>query len=119
MEKSATSIEPTINAVNSLLKSFGFHTFTLSQAESTQYKLVRANGENAQETLSESEKFEGKERLICKSLFSLVNDGSHYAMDELFVSLEPGAIDAYMAVFEQVFEKMGHGPHYKMMMGRA
>lgn len=279
LEKSATSIQPTINAINSLLKSFGFHTFTLAQAEGTQYKLVRANGENAQETLSEGEKsfvtflyfyhllkgsetesgisanrvvvfddpvssldsdilfivsslikaifdevradgqvkqvfvlthnvyfhkeitfnpdrrgkamneetfwmvrktpngsrveskpdnpiktsyellwaelkrddknnftiqntlrrivenyfkvfggidpksicekFDGKERLICNSLFSWVNDGSHYAMDDLFVSLEPGAIETYMAVFEQVFEKMGHGPHYNMMMGRA
>jgi wobble nucleotide-excising tRNase len=279
LEKNATSILPTIAAINALLKSFGFHSFTLDQAEGTHYKLVRANGENAQETLSEGEKsfvtflyfyhllkgsesdsgissdrvvvfddpvssldadilfivsslikavfeevraggqvkqvfvlthnvyfhkevtfnpdrrgkamneetfwvvrktpegsrleaqpdnpiktsyellwaelrrepknsftiqntlrrivenyfkifggidpkticekFEGRERLICNSLFSWVNDGSHYVMDDLFVSLEPGAIDAYLAVFEQVFVKMGHEPHYKMMMGQA
>jgi wobble nucleotide-excising tRNase len=278
LEKSATTIQPTINAINSLLKSFGFHTFTLAKAEGPYYKLVRANGEEAQETLSEGEKsfvtflyfyhllkgsesesgissnrvvvfddpvssldsdilfivsslikavfdevradgqikqafvlthnvyfhkevtfnpdrrgkamneetfwlvrktpqgsrlesqpsnpiktsyellwaelrreeknsftiqntlrrivenyfkifggidpkaicekFEGKERLICNSLFSWVNDGSHYAMDDLYISLEPGAIDAYMMVFEQVFDKMGHGPHFKMMMER-
>ncbi|OFA02902.1 hypothetical protein [Duganella sp. HH101] len=27
-------------------------------------------------------RFKGKERSICKSLFSWVNDGSHYAMDD-------------------------------------
>lgn len=278
LEKSATSILPTIAAINSLLKSFGFHSFTLAQAEGPHYKLVRANGDNAQETLSEGEKsfvtflyfyhllkgsesesgissdrvvvfddpvssldadilfivsslikaifeevraggqikqvfvlthnvyfhkevtfnpdrrgkamneetfwvvrktpegsrleshadnpiktsyellwselrrepknsftiqntlrrivenyfkifggidpkticekFEGRERLICNSLFSWVNDGSHYVMDDLFVSLEHGAIDAYLAVFEQVFVKTGHEPHYTMMMGQ-
>jgi len=64
------------------------------------------------------EKFDGRDRLICNSLFSWANDGSHYAMDDLYVSLEPGAIDAYLVVFEQVFVRMGHGPHYKMMIGR-
>ncbi|WP_342119443.1 AAA family ATPase [Pseudoduganella sp. OTU4001] len=278
LEKSATSILPTIAAINALLKSFGFHSFTLAQAEGNHYKLARENGDDAQETLSEGEKsfvtflyfyhllkgsesesgisidrvvvfddpvssldadilfivssliksvfeevraggqikqvfvlthnvyfhkevtfnpdrrdkamkeetfwvvrktsagsrleaqpdnpiktsyellwaelrrepknsftiqntlrrivenyfkifggidpkticekFEGREKMICASLFSWVNDGSHFVMDDLFVSLEPGAIDAYLAVFEQVFTRMGHEPHYKMMMGR-
>lgn len=278
LEKSATSILPTIAAINALLKSFGFHSFSLAPAEGAHYKLVRANGDDAQETLSEGEKsfitflyfyhllkgsesesgissdrvivfddpvssldadilfivsslikavfeevraggqikqvfvlthnvyfhkevtfnpdrrdkamkeetfwvvrktpegsrleaqqsnpiktsyellwaelrrepknsftiqntlrrivenyfkifggidpkticekFDGRDRLICNSLFSWVNDGSHYAMDDLYVSLEPGAIDAYLVVFEQVFVRMGHEPHYKMMMGR-
>lgn len=276
LEKSATSILPTITAINNLLKSFGFHSFSLAPANGSYYKLVRANGDNAQETLSEGEKsfvtflyfyhllkgseaesgissdrvvvfddpvssldadilfivsslikavlddvrsggqikqvfvlthnvyfhkevtfnpdrrdkamkeetfwvvrktpdgsrieaqqsnpiktsyellwaelrrepknsftiqntlrrivenyfkifgginpkticekFEGQEKQICNSLFSWVNDGSHYAMDDLYVSLDQGAIDAYIAVFEQVFVKMGHEPHYKMMM---
>lgn len=278
LEKSATSILPTITAINNLLKSFGFHSFSLAPADGFYYKLVRANGDDAKETLSEGEKsfvtflyfyhllkgsevesgissdrvvvfddpvssldadilfivsslikavlddvrsggqikqvfvlthnvyfhkevtfnpdrrdkamkeetfwvvrkmpdgsrieaqqsnpiktsyellwaelrrepkntftiqntlrrivenyfkifggidpkaicekFEGKEKLICNSLFSWVNDGSHYAMDDLYMSLDQGAIDAYLAVFEQVFIKMGHEPHYKMMMER-
>jgi len=63
------------------------------------------------------EKFDGKERLTCKSLFSWVNDGSHFAQDDLYVSIDEGAVDNYLAVFKAVFEKTGHISHYNMMMG--
>lgn len=63
------------------------------------------------------EKFEGKERLTCKSLFSWVNDGSHFAQDDLYVSIDEGAVDNYLAVFKEVFKKTGHISHYNMMMG--
>ena len=62
------------------------------------------------------EKFEGKERLTCKSLFSWVNDGSHFAQDDLYVSIDEGAVENYLGVFKAVFEKTGHISHYNMMM---
>jgi wobble nucleotide-excising tRNase len=61
--------------------------------------------------------FEGKERVICKSLFSWVNDGSHSAHDDLYVSIDGSMIDSYLKVFRDIFEKTTHLSHYKMMMG--
>ncbi len=63
--------------------------------------------------------FEGKERLICKSLFSWVNDGSHYAHDDLYVSVDESMVESYLTVFKSVFQKAQHEAHYKMMMGEA
>lgn len=65
------------------------------------------------------EKFTGKDKLICKSLFSWVNDGSHYATDDLFISVEESQIDNYLRVFKEIFYKLRHDAHYKMMMGYA
>lgn len=65
------------------------------------------------------DKFEGKDRLICNSLFSWVNDGSHSAHDDLYVSIEASAVDGYLRVFREIFKRTGHLPHYKMMMGDA
>jgi wobble nucleotide-excising tRNase len=62
-------------------------------------------------------RFEGKDRLICKSLFSWVNDGSHSAHDDLYVSIEDSVVDGYLRVFREIFTRTGHLPHYKMMMG--
>ncbi len=57
LEKSTTSIQPTIDAINVLLRSFGFHGFSLASAEKSRcYKLVREDGTDAQRTLSEGEK---------------------------------------------------------------
>ncbi len=57
LEKSATSVEPTIDGINALLKSFGFRSFQLAKAEDGPfYKLVRSNGTDAKESLSEGER---------------------------------------------------------------
>lgn len=64
-------------------------------------------------------KFTGKDRLICRSLFSWVNDGSHSAYDDLYVSIQGTAVDSYLSVFRQIFEKTEHDAHYRMMMGDA
>ena len=61
--------------------------------------------------------FDGKEKLICKSLFSWVNDGSHSAHDSLYVSIDSSVVASYLRVFERIFEKTGQIAHYKMMMG--
>lgn len=63
--------------------------------------------------------FEGKDRLVCKSLFSWVNDGSHFAHDDLYISIDDTTVDKYLNVFRAIFEKADHLAHYKMMMGDA
>lgn len=65
------------------------------------------------------EKFEGQEKLLCKSLLSWVNDGSHHAHDDLYVSVEDEVIDKYLEVFRKIFQKEDQFAHYKMMMGEA
>ena len=57
LQRQTTSIEPTINAINGVLRSFGFNGFSLAQAASPQcYKLVREDGTDAKHTLSEGER---------------------------------------------------------------
>lgn len=63
------------------------------------------------------EKFEGQEKLVCGSLFSWINDGSHFANDDLYISCDVGQVDRYLRVFQRIFEISDHGGHYKMMMG--
>jgi len=63
------------------------------------------------------ENFDGQEKMICGSLFSWINDGSHFANDDLYTSCDPGQVDRYLVVFQKIFELSGHDGHYKMMMG--
>lgn len=57
LEKTTTSVQPTIVAINALLQSFGFHSFTLAKAaKGTSYRLARLDGSDAKATLSEGEK---------------------------------------------------------------
>ena len=56
LEKQTTSIQPTIDGINAILKSFGFRSFSLAKAgKGNFYKLVRPDGTDAKETLSEGE----------------------------------------------------------------
>jgi wobble nucleotide-excising tRNase len=64
-------------------------------------------------------KFEGLDRVTCKSLFSWINDGSHFAHDDLYVAVEDSMVERYLIVFRAIFQKSGHEAHYKMMMGSA
>lgn len=66
-----------------------------------------------------SEKFEGKEKAVCSSLISWINDGSHFAHDDLYVSLDDAQVENCLKVFEEIFKKSNHHAHYKMMMGDA
>lgn len=63
--------------------------------------------------------FDGQDKLICKSLFSWINDGSHFASDDLFVAIDDGMIEKYLKVFKEIFIKSEHLAHYKMMMGAS
>lgn len=64
-------------------------------------------------------KFEGRDQLICQSLFSWVNDGSHSVHDDLYINHGEQTNEAYLRVFRSIFEKVGQLGHYKMMMGIA
>jgi wobble nucleotide-excising tRNase len=62
-------------------------------------------------------KFEGKDQQVCASLFSWVNDGSHNAHDDLYISADDSVVSRYLDVFRRIFEKTDHRGHYRMMMG--
>jgi wobble nucleotide-excising tRNase len=56
-ERQITSIKPTIDAINKLLKSFGFTNFHLVESSAGGfYEVKRADGSDAKRTLSEGEK---------------------------------------------------------------
>jgi wobble nucleotide-excising tRNase len=57
LEKSSTSIQPTVDEINGLLAKFGFHGFRLTRAATGKhYALNRGNGSDAKHTLSEGER---------------------------------------------------------------
>src|SRR5690606_22803771 len=57
LEKQTTSIQPTIDGINGLLSMFGFQGFKLAKSEvGNYYKIVRPDGSDAKETLSEGER---------------------------------------------------------------
>lgn len=63
--------------------------------------------------------FDGQDQLICGSLFSWVNAGSHHAHDDVYVTPSDAMLENYLRVFRAVFERTGNGGHYRMMMGDA
>jgi wobble nucleotide-excising tRNase len=63
--------------------------------------------------------FDGRDKLICQSLFSWVNDGSHSIHDDLYINHGEQTNEAYLRVFRSVFEKARQLGHYNMMMGVA
>lgn len=60
---------------------------------------------------------EGTDKILCKSLLSLINDGSHTVFEDLFI---PTNIDSnltqYLDVFKKIFKVSGQIGHYNMMM---
>ena len=60
-----------------------------------------------------------EERMICKSLFAWMNDGSHSIPDDLYIDSYSESPDKYREVFRTVFEKTNNEEHYKMMMGES
>ncbi|ELP2662263.1 AAA family ATPase, partial [Escherichia coli] len=61
--------------------------------------------------------FYGDEKIIFKSLVSWINDGSHFAGDDLYMNLDTESVQKYLIVFQKIFECSEHTAHYKMMMG--
>lgn len=60
--------------------------------------------------------FEGTDKLICQSLFSWVNDGSHSIHDDLYINHGEQTNESYLRVFKEIFNKSGHYAHYEMMV---
>lgn len=65
------------------------------------------------------DKFEGKDKMICNSMLSWVNDGSHCLCDDLYITIEDETVDKYLEVFKEIFRITGHQAHYAMMMGNG
>lgn len=57
-----------------------------------------------------------EEQVICKSLISWVNDGSHDIQDDLYIELQDNVIEKYLEVFKKIFVLTNHEGHYNMMM---
>ncbi|MCP1311890.1 AAA family ATPase [Paenibacillus tyrfis] len=62
-------------------------------------------------------KFDEEEKVICKSLLSWANDGSHFASDDLYIEHPIDTNARYLNIFEKIFKVTNHHAHYKMMMG--
>lgn len=63
-------------------------------------------------------KFEFQDQQTCKALISWINDGSHFINDDLLVETEIESVERYLKIFKDIFDKLGHISHYKMMMDR-
>lgn len=61
--------------------------------------------------------FQGREKLICQSLFSWVNDGSHSIHDDLYINHGEQTNEVYLRVFQSIFDRAGQIGHYNMMTG--
>ena len=57
-----------------------------------------------------------EDKMICRSLISWINDGSHSIPDDLYIDSYTDSIDRYKCVFQEIFTRMGHEAHYNMMM---
>ena len=57
-----------------------------------------------------------EDKIICRSLISWINDGSHSIPDDLYIDSYSDSIDRYKSVFKEIFVKMDHQSHYEMMM---
>ena len=57
LEKKIKSVKPTVDVINKLLERFGFRGFKLTTSEDEKhYSIIRENGKQAKETLSEGER---------------------------------------------------------------
>ncbi|MGH1049229.1 AAA family ATPase [Bacillus mycoides] len=62
-------------------------------------------------------KFQFEEKLICRSLISWINDGSHYISEDLYIENNEDIVHRYFYVFKQIFKLEGHKAHFDMMLG--
>ena len=62
--------------------------------------------------------FEGDERVICSSLISWANAGSHRVEDQVLLELDEQEVARFKKVFEAIFEKVGHQSHYDLMIDK-
>jgi wobble nucleotide-excising tRNase len=63
------------------------------------------------------DKFEYEDKIMCRSLISWINDGSHFISDDLYVESSEDVMERYFDVFRKIFDTQGHMAHFNMMMG--
>lgn len=63
--------------------------------------------------------FQGSDKVVCNSLFSWINAGSHGFDDDLHFAVGAASVENHMRVFKEIFEYSHHGAHYRMMMREA
>jgi wobble nucleotide-excising tRNase len=61
--------------------------------------------------------FPEDEKIVCHTLLSWANDGSHHIYDDLFVDSNQELIQKYFTVFRKIFINTNHQSHFEMMMG--
>lgn len=57
-----------------------------------------------------------EDKMICRSLISWINDGSHSIPDDFYIDSYTDSVDRYKKIFKEIFVKMDHKAHYDMMM---
>lgn len=63
------------------------------------------------------EGFPDEDKVVCNSLLSWANDGSHHVNDDLYMDSNQELNETYLDVFEKIFKNSNHESHYNMMMG--
>lgn len=63
------------------------------------------------------EEFPDEEKVVCNSLLSWANDGSHHVNDDLYVDSNQEQNKVYFEVFKTIFLNSKHESHFNMMMG--
>ncbi|WP_028975686.1 AAA family ATPase [Sporolactobacillus terrae] len=63
------------------------------------------------------EGFPEEDKVVCHSLLSWANDGSHHVNDDLYVDINPESSRIYFDVFKRIFKNSDQGAHFDMMMG--
>ncbi|WP_419880520.1 ATP-binding protein [Peribacillus sp. B-H-3] len=63
------------------------------------------------------EEFPDEEKVVCNSLLSWTNDGSHHVNDDLYVDSNQELNKTYLDVFGKIFKNSNHESHFNMMMG--
>jgi len=71
------------------------------------------------DTIDLINQFKGEEKIICQSLISWINEGSHVISDDLYVESSIETQAKYLEVFKNIFKKSGHIAHYNMMMEKG
>jgi wobble nucleotide-excising tRNase len=63
------------------------------------------------------DRFDGEDKMVCKSLISWIHAGSHAIADDMYVDNGEDVREKYHMVFKAIFVKLDHIAHYNMMMG--
>ena len=101
LRKKDYSDDSNLNIMRRILEQY-FHTIGNGNPNNNNNKFIK--------------KFDEKDILIVKSLLSFINSGSHSIMDDLYMVPDVNLNQNAFRIFREIFEKLGHINHYKMMM---